>query len=88
MPRGGHKIPAFVVADPTRAAQREALWRTTPSERVAAMYRGHLTLSQCLAARHPDQVPQLNGESWFMAIRIPEVAEPNGPRPTTENRPP
>ena len=79
MPRADHQIAAFVVEDPTRAEQREALWRMTPAERVAAMYRGDLNLFQCLtwAARHPDQVPLLNGEWWFIAIRMPEVAEPN-----------
>ena len=79
MPRADHQITAFVVEDPTRAEQREALWRMTPAERLAAMYRGDLNLFQCLtwAARHPDQVPLLNGEWWFIAIRMPEVAEPN-----------
>jgi hypothetical protein len=44
---------------------------------LAAMYRGDLTLFQCLAwaARYPDEVPTLNGEWWSSAIRTPEVAE-------------
>ena len=35
-----------------------------PADRVAAMYRNHLTLYQCLAwaARHPEQVPTLNAQ--------------------------
>jgi len=51
--------------------------RLTPAERVAAMYRGDLNLFQCLAwaARYPDQVPLLNGEWWFIAIRTPDVAD-------------
>ena len=74
--RASHPLPVFA-ADPTRAEQREALWRMTAAERVAAMYRGDLTLCQCLAwaARYPDEVPTLNGEWWFIAIRTPEVAE-------------
>ena len=74
--RANHPIPVFA-ADPTRSEQREALWRMTAAERVAAMYRGDLTLSQCLdwAARYPEEVPTLNGEWWFIAIRTPEVAE-------------
>jgi hypothetical protein len=74
--RASHPLPVFT-ADPTRAEQREALWRMTAAERVAAMYRGDLTLFQCMAwaARYPDEVPTLNGEWWFIAIRTPEVAE-------------
>ena len=74
--RASHPLPVLPV-DPTRAELQEALWRMTAAERVAAMYRGDLTLSQCLAwaARYPDEVPTLNGEWWFIAIRTPEVAE-------------
>ena len=74
--RASHPLPVFA-ADPTRAERREALWRMTAAERVAAMYRGDLTLFQCMAwaARYPDEVPTLNGEWWFIAIRTPEVAE-------------
>jgi hypothetical protein len=63
--------------DPTRAEQRDALWRMTAAESVAAMYRGDLPLFECLAwaARYPDEVPTLNGEWWFIATRTPEVAE-------------
>jgi hypothetical protein len=60
-----------------RDARLEALWRMTATERVAAMRRGELTLEQCCAwaARHPEQVPLLNGEYEFIAIRMPEVCE-------------
>ena len=77
MSSASHELPALLVEDPTRADQREALWRMSPAERVAAMYRGHLTLYQCLAwaARHPEQVPTLNGEWWFIAIRTPDIAD-------------
>jgi hypothetical protein len=69
-----HQLPGFLVEDPTRTEQREALWRMSPAERVAAMYRGDLTLFQRLAwaARYPEQVPTLNGEWWFTAIRTPD----------------
>jgi hypothetical protein len=77
MTRSTHQIPALLGADPTRAEQREAVWRMSPAERVAAMYRGDLSVFQCLAwaARYPEQVPLLNGEWWFIAIRMPEIAE-------------
>jgi hypothetical protein len=58
-----------------RAARLEALWRMTPTERVAAMRRGDLTLEQrrAWAGRHPTQVPLLNGEFEFIAAYMPEV---------------
>lgn len=60
-----------------RDARLAALWRMTPTERVAAMRRGELTLEQCCAwaARHPEQVPLLNGDYEFIAIHMPEVCE-------------
>jgi hypothetical protein len=41
------------------------------------MYRGELTLGECLrwAARAPEEVPLLNGEFAFIAIRMPDVAD-------------
>jgi hypothetical protein len=60
-----------------RAARLEALWRMTPTERVAAMRRGDLTMEQCCAwaARYPTQVPLLNGEFEFIAAYMSEVCE-------------
>ena len=60
-----------------REASRHALWRMTPAERVAAMRRGELTLDQCCAwaARHPEQVPLVNGEFEFIAAHTPEASE-------------
>jgi hypothetical protein len=49
----------------------------TPTERVAAMRRGDLTMEQCCAwaGRYPRQVPLLNGEYEFIAAYRPEVCE-------------
>ncbi len=60
-----------------RDARLRALWQMTPAHRVAAMRRGELTLEQCSAwaARHPDQVPLLNGEFEYIAAFTPEVCE-------------
>ncbi len=60
-----------------RAARLEALWRMTPNERVAAMRRGDLTMEQCCAwaARHPRQVPLINGEFEFIAAHMTEIYE-------------
>lgn len=65
-------------------ARRERLrpmWEMTPAQRVAAMYRGELTIEQALAwaARYPDQVPAVNGDSImrgefaFIAATTPEA---------------
>jgi hypothetical protein len=49
----------------------------TVAERIAAMRRGELTLEQCAAwaARHPEQVPLLNGEFEYIAMSTPEVCD-------------
>jgi len=58
-----------------RWARLRSLWQLTPSERVAAMRRGELTLEQCAAwaARYPEQVPLINGEFEYLAAFTPEV---------------
>jgi hypothetical protein len=60
-----------------REARLRALWEMTPAQRIAAMRRGELSLEQCSAwaARHPEQVPLLNGEFEFLAAHMPEVSE-------------
>ena len=60
-----------------RNARLRALWQMTPSQRVAAMRRGELDASQCAAwaARHPEQVPLLDGEFEYLAAFTPEVCE-------------
>ena len=58
-------------------------WRMSAAERVAAMYRGDLTLYQCLRLGRPlpRAGPNLNGEWWFIAIRTPDVADLDDIRP-------
>jgi len=58
-----------------RRARLRSLWELTPSERVAAMRCGELTLEQCAAwaARYPEQVPLLSGEFEYLAAFTPEV---------------
>ncbi len=69
--------PWAVPKDARRSEQSQRLWEMTAADRVAAMYRGDLSLFQCLqwAARRPQEVPLINGEFAFIAIRMPEVAE-------------
>jgi hypothetical protein len=61
----------------SRESRLRSLWRMTVSERIAAMRRGELSMEQCCAwaARHPEQVPLLNGEFEFLAAHTPEVCE-------------
>jgi hypothetical protein len=61
----------------TREESLRPLWQMTPTQRVAAMRRGELTLEQCSAwaARYPEQVPLLNGEFEYLAAFTPEVRD-------------
>lgn len=74
----------IVAARPrSRAEQLRDLWAMTPAQRVAAMYRGDLSLLACCAwaARYPDEVPRIQtgtspgGEFAFLAAFEPDVAE-------------
>jgi hypothetical protein len=60
-----------------RGARLRTLWQMTAAQRIAAMRRGELSLEQCAAwaARHPEQVPLLNGEFEYIAVLTPEVCE-------------
>jgi hypothetical protein len=64
-----------------RRAQREErsarLWRMTAAERVAAMWRGELSLRDCCewSSRAPHEVPLLGGEFAYIAMWTPEWAE-------------
>lgn len=63
---------------PTDPAERDRVfWALSPSERVAAMRRGELTIAEASrwAARAPHEIPILNGEFEYLAARTPEVAD-------------
>ncbi len=64
-------------AQRARAGRLRSLWQMTPAQRVAAMRRGDLTYEQLAAwgARHPEQVPMVNGEFEWIAAKTPEVCE-------------
>ena len=81
-PQGATVVPTtfheqLAAAERARHARLRRLWQMAPEQRVAAMRRGELTLEQLAAwsARHPEQVPMLNGEFEWIAIRTPEVCE-------------
>lgn len=63
--------------DPACEEQKARLWTMTRDERVRAMRAGKLSMRLCLhwASRRPREVPLLNGEWEFIAIRTPEVAD-------------
>jgi hypothetical protein len=64
-------------------ARLAAMWRMSPDERRAAAIRGELSLGEMLkwASRHPDEVPRLHGELFFIAVMTPEVADADEPAP-------
>jgi hypothetical protein len=81
-PQGAAVVPTtfqeqLAAAERARHACLRRLWQMPPQQRVAAMRRGELTLEQLAAwsGRHPEQVPMLNGEFEWIAIRTPEACE-------------
>lgn len=60
-----------------RQRQLESLWAMSADERVAAMWRGDLTLFQltCWSSRAQHEVPLLGGEFAYIVMRTPEWAE-------------
>lgn len=67
-------------ADARLDYQREhlaPLWEMTVEQRIAAMRRGELTMTQLFrwASRYPEQVPTIDGEFEFVAAFTPEIAE-------------
>ncbi|MFZ1996728.1 MAG: hypothetical protein WAU75_21620 [Solirubrobacteraceae bacterium] len=67
----------IAAADGSRHARLRRLWQMTVEQRVAAMRRGELTREELAtwSGRHPEQVPMLNGEFEWIAIKTPEVCE-------------
>lgn len=71
--------PLLITALHRQLAERDArlrrLWLMTPAQRIAAMRQGELSLEQCAAwaARHPEQVPLVDGEFEYLVALTPEV---------------
>jgi hypothetical protein len=61
-----------------REQQLAALWAMSPAERIAAMWRGDLTLYQLTrwSSRAQHEVPLLGGEFAWIVMRTPEWDEP------------
>ena len=68
---------SFQRAERARAGRLRSLWQMTPAQRIAAMRRGGLTYEQLAAwsARHPEQVPTVDGEFEWIAAKLPELCE-------------
>lgn len=79
----GDSDPTALVMDALRISateqeKRARLWRMSSAQRVAAFYRGELSLADCLAwaSRYPREPPLAgNGEFLFIAVRTPEWAD-------------
>jgi len=67
----------LLAAERARNARLRRLWQMSAEQRIAAMRRGELTREQLAAwsARHPEQVPLLNGEWEWIAAKMPEACE-------------
>ena len=72
-------LPPLVRRDPTEEEELRQVWAMTTAQRVTAMRARRLTALQCAAwaSRCPDEVPRLNGEFEFIAMLMPEVADPD-----------
>lgn len=57
--------------------QLDVVDRLAAPERVAAMYRGELSLVQLCrwASREPGEIAVIDGEFVFIAVGLPELAE-------------
>lgn len=69
--------PIAAAIDRARAEREQRfahLWRMTRPERVAAMWRGDLSLAECLAwsRRRPDEVPLIGKEFAYIVMRTPD----------------
>jgi hypothetical protein len=75
------EYPSYWAATEARLERKRQhlapLWEMTVEQRIAAMRRGELTMTQLFAwaSRHPEQVPLIDGEFEFIAAFTPEVAE-------------
>ena len=70
-------VPILIATARARDARElrfARLWRMSADERVTAMWRGELSLPECLAwsARHPDQVPLIGSELAYIAMHTPD----------------
>jgi hypothetical protein len=70
VPSGGHQRPDVCDAF-------SALWAMTRDERIAAMWRGELSLRQLCqwSSRAQHEIPLLGGEFAWIVMRTPEWAE-------------
>jgi hypothetical protein len=75
--RPGTFMDDLLASERARNARLRRLWQMSPPQRIAAMRRGELTRDELAAwsARHPEQVPLLNGEWEWIASKMPEACE-------------
>ena len=75
---------------PQPGTSTSALWAMTRAERIAAMWRGELTIRQLCqwSSRAQHEVPLLGGEFAWIAMRTPEWAEATNRRRRPPRPPP
>lgn len=74
-PAGAGPLPRCLGLEVDDEAQElHELWSMSPAERVAAMWRGQLSLYQLCkwSAHRPNEVPLLGGELAWIVMRTPE----------------
>lgn len=69
--------PIVAAVDRARAEREQRfahLWRMTRAERIAATWRGDLSLAECLAwsRRLPDEVPLIGKEIAYIVMHTPD----------------
>jgi hypothetical protein len=72
-----NSLNALVAGTPEERAASAALRAMTPSQRVAAMWRGELSLLQLTewSRRAPQEVPLINGEFAYITLNTVEYLE-------------
>jgi hypothetical protein len=70
-------LAAAIAGTPEQHAASAALWRLTPEQRVAAMWRGELSLTQLAewSRRAPREVPHINSEFAWIVISTADWIE-------------
>ncbi len=77
-PTASRTVPALnIPVGDARDQQLDALWAMTPADRIAAMWRGDLTLFQLSrwTSRAQHEVPLLGGEFAWIVMQTPEWAD-------------
>jgi len=72
-----NSLNAVVAGTPEQRAASAALWAMTPQQRIAAMWRGELSILQLTewSRRAPQEVPTINGEFVYVVMTLVDWLE-------------